>query len=69
MALVSSLICYGIFYHAMRFMSATRLSAFAYLQPVFATGLAVPFLGESLTSSLVSGGILVLFGVFLTERT
>ena len=69
MALVSSLFCYAIFYHAMRYITVTRLSAFSYLQPLFATGLAVPLLGESLTSSLAGGGALVLFGVFLTERS
>ena len=69
MALVSSLLCYAIFYYAMHYMTVTRLSAFAYLQPVFATGLAIPLLGESLNSSLISGGVLVLFGVFLTERS
>jgi drug/metabolite transporter (DMT)-like permease len=63
-----SVIAYLIFYHALRFMPSSELTRLAYLQPFLATIFAVPLLGEKLTPSLVSGGALVLAGVFWAER-
>jgi len=63
-----SVIAYLIFYHALRFMPSTQLSRLTYLQPFIATAVAVPLLGEKVTASLVTGGALVLAGVFVTER-
>jgi drug/metabolite transporter (DMT)-like permease len=68
MALFSSVISYLIFYHALTVIPASRVSVFSYCQPVLATLLAVPLLGEHVTSSLFAGGALVLAGVVLTER-
>jgi drug/metabolite transporter (DMT)-like permease len=44
------------------------VSAFSYLQPFFATLMAIPMLGEHLTAPLLAGGALVLAGVWTTER-
>jgi drug/metabolite transporter (DMT)-like permease len=49
-------------------MPASRASAISYLQPLGATLLAVLLLGEPVTTTLAIGGILVLTGVFVTER-
>ena len=68
MALFPSVICYLIYYYALSRIPASRVSAFAYLQPLFATMMALPVLGESLSSGIVLGGLLVLAGVWLTER-
>jgi drug/metabolite transporter (DMT)-like permease len=68
MAAVPSLICYSIFYYALTRVPATRVSALAYLQPLIATSLAVVFFGDRLTVSLLSGGALILAGVYLAER-
>jgi drug/metabolite transporter (DMT)-like permease len=68
MALFPSLICYLIYYYALTYIPASRLSALAYLQPLIATGLAAPLLNEPVTRGLALGGGLVLAGVFLTER-
>lgn len=68
MAIFPSVIAYLIFYHALRYMPSSKLTRLAYLQPFFATLLAVPFLGEKVTVSLVTGGALVLAGVFWAER-
>lgn len=68
MAAFSSVLCYLIFYWALQRLPASRLAAFQYLQPFFATLMAVFLLGEELTlPSLVSGGI-IFTGLFLTER-
>ncbi|MCX6624580.1 MAG: DMT family transporter [Acidobacteria bacterium] len=68
MALFPSLICYLIFYWALTYIPASRMSAFIYLQPLLATLMAIPLLGEHISLPLIAGGILVLAGVCLTER-
>ncbi|MGH9631678.1 MAG: DMT family transporter, partial [Bryobacteraceae bacterium] len=69
MGIFPSVVCYLIYYYALGHISASRVSAFSYLQPLVATLLAIPTLGEHPTKSLVAGGALVLLGVFITERT
>jgi drug/metabolite transporter (DMT)-like permease len=68
MALFSSVLAYLIYNYALTYMPASRASAASYLQPLGATLLAVVLLGESLTTALAIGGILVLTGVFVKER-
>ena len=50
-------------------VSATRISAFSYAQPVMGTTLAALLLGEPLTFALLIAGALVLAGVYVTERS
>lgn len=68
MAVVASVVCYMIYYWALAHMPASKLSAFSYLQPLLATLMAIPMLGEYPTKSLILGGALILGGVFVTER-
>jgi len=68
MAVFPSVLGYLIYCYALTQMPASRVSAFAYLQPLLATILAVPMLGEPVTGSLAGGGALVLLGVYVTER-
>ncbi len=68
MALFPSVICYLIYYHALTHISASRVSAFIYLEPVLATLMGVTFLGERISTSLVAGGTVIFTGVYLTER-
>jgi len=49
--------------------SAARLGIAGYVVPVIAVLLAVIFLGESLTASVVVGAILIIGGVVLIERS
>jgi drug/metabolite transporter (DMT)-like permease len=68
MAVFSSMLAYFIYNYALTYMPASRASAVSYLQPLGATLLAVTLLGEPVTTALAIGGILVLTGVFVTER-
>jgi drug/metabolite transporter (DMT)-like permease len=68
MALFPSVVCYLIYSYALSHIPASRVSAFAYLQPLFATTMALPILHESLSGGVVLGGALVLAGVWVTER-
>lgn len=67
-AAIASVMGYMIFYYALTKISATRVSAFSYLQPVLATLFSILLLGDHLTPHLVGGGALVLVGVILAER-
>lgn len=68
MAVFPSLVCYLIFYYALTYIPASRVSVFSYLQPLLATSAAALLLGEPITAGLVIGGALVLAGVFIAER-
>ena len=68
MSVFSSVLAYFIYSYALTHMPASRASAISYLQPLGATVLAVALLGEPVTGMLVIGGVLVLAGVFVTER-
>ncbi len=59
---------YLLFAWALTELAASRVAAFNYLQPVIATGLGIVMVGERLTVKVVGGGILILLGVYLTER-
>lgn len=68
MALFPSLLCYLIYFYALRHIPASRVAAFSYLQPVLATAMAVATLGERVSLPLVAGGAVIFSGVYLTER-
>lgn len=68
MAVFSSVMGYMILYWALRWMPASRVSMFAYAQPVIATCLGILFLHESPAATLYLGGALVLAGVLVSER-
>jgi len=68
MAAAASVAAYMIFYYALTKISASRVIAFSYLQPVLATLLSILLLGEQVTPHLLVGGTLVLVGVALAER-
>lgn len=68
MALFPSVVCYLIYSYALAYIPASRVSAFSYLQPLIASAVAVPVLGEPITGALATGGVLVLAGVCITER-
>jgi drug/metabolite transporter (DMT)-like permease len=67
MGVLSSALCYMLYFWALRFMTASRLGAVSYLQPVGATLLGMILLGEKLTRPLVIGGALVLAGVYAIQ--
>ena len=63
-----SVVPYLIFTVAINELTASRVAAFSYLQPVIATALGIGMLGEKLTVKIILGGALILSGVYLTER-
>lgn len=68
MALFPSVLAYLIYYYALTHIPASRVSAFSYLQPVFATAMGVAILGEHITASVIAGGAVIFCGVYLAEH-
>jgi drug/metabolite transporter (DMT)-like permease len=68
MAVFPSVVCYLIYYHALSKISASRVSAFSYSQPLIATLTGFVALGEPVTGAVALGGVLVLSGVWTTSR-
>ncbi len=68
MAVGSSVAAYTIMYWVLRYMTASRVGAMSYFQPVAVILLSIVFLGERPTRNLLEGTALVLLGVFLAER-
>jgi drug/metabolite transporter (DMT)-like permease len=68
MAVGSSVAAYTIFYWVLRYMTASRVGAVSYFQPVVVILLSMAFLGERPSRMLLEGTALVLLGVFLAER-
>ena len=68
MALFPSIAAYLIYYYALTHIAASRVASFSYLQPVFATAMAVFLLDERLTAPVIVSGIGILAGVYITER-
>jgi drug/metabolite transporter (DMT)-like permease len=68
MALFPSIAAYLIYYYALTHIAASRVASFSYLQPVFATAMAVFLIDERLTAPVVAAGLGILAGVYITER-
>lgn len=68
MAFFPSVVCYLIYYYALNWIPASRVSALSYFQPVLATLMAIPVLGEYPSGGLLIGGAVVLTGVIMAER-
>ncbi len=68
MAVGSSVAAYTIFYWVLRYMTASRVGAVSYFQPIVVILLSMAFLGDRPSRLLLEGTSLVLVGVFLAER-
>ena len=68
MVVFSSVIAYLIYYHALTYISASRLSMFTYAEPVIAALLGFLILSEPVTWTFAAGAALVLCGVWVAER-
>lgn len=68
MVIFGSFIAYLIYAFALETLSASRVAAFAYLQPLMAAVMGVWLLGEKISLAAVIGGSLILAGVYLTEN-
>jgi len=68
LVLLTSVVSYLIYYWAMARVEASRVAIWSNLAPVLTAMLAWAMYGERLTAPFLTGGAMVLAGVFLTER-
>jgi drug/metabolite transporter (DMT)-like permease len=68
MVVLGTVVAYLLYAFALSELSASRVAAFAYLEPAIAALLGVWLLGERITSTVVAGGALILLGLYLAER-
>lgn len=68
MIFFSSVIGYVLFAYALKGLTASRVAAFNYLEPVIATGLGIWLLHDRVGLLGMIGGGLILLGVYFTER-
>jgi len=68
MIFFSAVIGYLLFVFALKGLTASRVAAFNYIQPVIATGLGIWLLHDKVNLWGMFGGGLILIGVYFTER-
>jgi drug/metabolite transporter (DMT)-like permease len=68
LGLITSGVGYGIWYYALKKIDASKVSVFNNLQPVLTTVFSVLLFHQSISHIFVIGGLLILFGVFITQR-
>ncbi|MBM3130360.1 MAG: DMT family transporter [Chloroflexi bacterium] len=60
---------YLIWYDALSKIDASQLSSFSYIQPMITVIVAAILLGETITPAILLGGAVILFGVYLVNRS
>jgi drug/metabolite transporter (DMT)-like permease len=68
LGIFTSGIGYALWYSVLKKMDASRISVFNNLQPLLTTILAMIFFNQVLTLHFILGGILILIGVYVTQK-
>ncbi len=68
LVILQGVVGYLIFYYLLRFIPASRVTMFTYIQPVIATVAAYFILSEPVNQGLFLGGLMILAGVWTAER-
>lgn len=68
LALLCSVYSYHIWYTGVNVIGAVRTAAFAYFNPLFAILAGTWLLGESMTTYTFAGGLMIIGGVYLTNK-
>lgn len=64
----ASVVCYLLYYYAVKNLEVSDVAMFAYLDPVVTVLVAVPLLGEIPTIEYLLGAFLVFLGIYVAER-
>ena len=67
MGVLSSALCIPLYFWVLRWLPPSKIGSLSYLQPVVGTPFAALVLGEPMTRDLLSGGALILAGVYAIE--
>jgi drug/metabolite transporter (DMT)-like permease len=66
-AILSSALAYYLYSLALKYMIASEVGIFVYMDPVIAVIIAIPLLGEKLTPIFLLGSFFVFLGIFISE--
>lgn len=69
LAIMTSGIVYLLWFYSIKRLPVSKVGVFQNLQPVFTTILSVIIFGQEITIEYLIGGILVVFGVILTQQS
>ncbi len=69
LGVLCSSMAYIFYYDGLHHLPASRVGAFLYLEPLFATLIAALVLSEHIFLTTLLGGMLILLGVWLVEQT
>lgn len=68
LGILGTAVGFSLYYYAIRAIGAARSGVFINLVPLFSILLAWLILGETIKGSVLVGGVILLFGVYLTNR-
>ena len=68
MAFLSGTLAYTLWHRGQKAIEISEVSVFTYLYPIWATPLAVLWLGETITPGFIIGATIIAIGVALAER-
>lgn len=69
LGIASSVLGYLLYNRALSKLEASEAGVFLYTIPLFAILLSALFLGEVITWAILIGGVLVVYGIYLAERS
>lgn len=64
----SSVIGYYFYYYGIKYIRASELGIFSYVDPIATIIVAIPLLGEKITALYALGSFLVFLGIFIAEE-
>ena len=68
LGIFTSGIAYILWYYALKKIDAGKVAVFSNLQPVLTTLMAIFIFGFNITMFFIVGGVLIIFGVILTQK-
>ena len=63
----SSVIAYSLLAYGLKYIQASEVGVFSYIDPIIAAIIAMPLLGEEITSTYLIGSLLVFLGIYIAE--
>lgn len=68
LSLGTSVVAYILWFYALGRMDTTKVAVFANAQPILTTILAVVLLDQPITGVFIVGGLITIFGVWMTQK-
>ncbi len=63
----STILAHFFFVYGLKYIKASEVGIFSYVDPIATIIVAVPLLGEEITTSYIIGALLVFLGIFIAE--